>query len=303
MLMERVARMYYEHGLTHQEIANALGLSRVRVTRLLANARASGVVEITVHVSDSLFADEERLLVAQYNLKQAWIAPNVPNVAKATKAFATVGAEGLSQLIEKNSVVGLCLSTAVALVAGQFPNRPLGATFVPVAGSSSGLTNRASANELALHFAERTNSRAFHLPVSLLAASAEAARLARSDPGVSETLSLAAKADILVAGVGGIEPGQGILLSSLPETDRQILIDRKAVGDLAGRFFDRDGQLVDGPIDDRVVGLSLDSLRAIPTRVAIARGEKRVSALRAALTSGLINMLITDIDTARGLLA
>lgn len=295
--------MYYEHGLTHQEIANALGLSRVRVTRLLADARASGIVEITVHGSDSLFADEERDLVAQYNLKQAWIAPNVPNEAKATKAFATVGAEGLCQLIEKDSVVGLCLSTAVALVASQFPSLQLGATFVPVAGGSSGLANRASPNELASLFAERTHGRAFHLPAPLLAASAESARLARSDPGVSETLSLAAKADLLICGIGGIEPGQGILLSSFSNNDRQALVDRKAVGDLAGRFFDRDGQLVDGPLNDRVVGLSLDSLRAIPTRVAIARGEKRVPALRAALTSGLSNILITDIDTARTLLA
>ena len=42
MLLGRVARMYYEHGLTHQEIANALGLSRIRVTRLLAEARDKG---------------------------------------------------------------------------------------------------------------------------------------------------------------------------------------------------------------------------------------------------------------------
>lgn len=303
MLLGRVARMYYEHGLTHQEIADTLGVSRIRVTRLLAEARETGVVEIIVHVEESLFADDERDLAAAFGLRQVWISPSVADEQKAARAFASVGAEALAAKLEPDAVVALGLSTAVALVAEEFPEQPLAASFVPVAGSVSGLVNGANPHELALAFARRTNGRAFHLPAPLLAASPEAAAASLADPGVREVLELAARADTLVAGIGGTARGQGLLLSSLGDAEREHLLADGAVGDLAGRFFDADGEAVHGALDARVVGLGLDELRAIPNRLGIARGETKLAALRTALSSGLVNLLVTDSDTARALLA
>ena len=82
MLLGRVARMYYELGMTHQEIATALGLSRIRVTRLLAEARAQGIVEITVHSDEPLFADEQRALTDRFGLAQAWLSPSLGDPQK-----------------------------------------------------------------------------------------------------------------------------------------------------------------------------------------------------------------------------
>jgi DNA-binding transcriptional regulator LsrR (DeoR family) len=302
MLLGRVAQMYYGHGLTHQEIADALGLSRVRVTRLLSEARETGVVEIIVHATESVFAEEERALVDRYGLKQVWIAPNVTESTKADKAFATTGAESLSQLLDKGSVVAVGLSTAVALVVQELPARQLGASFVPLAGSSAGLTTGSNPHELALELAARTGGRAFHLPAPLLTATAEGARSAYANPGVRDVLEQAAAANVMVAGIGGMEAGQGILLGSLTETDRQDLLERGAVGDVAGRFFDRDGQPVQGPLDERIVGVRLEDLQRIPARMAITRGATKVAPLRGALAGRVVNMLVTDIDTARALL-
>ncbi|MGG7465815.1 MULTISPECIES: sugar-binding transcriptional regulator [unclassified Plantibacter] len=303
MLLGRVARMYYEHGLTHQEIANALGLSRIRVTRLLAEARDKGLVEIIVHVEESLFADEERDLSARYGLLQAWVAPSVPDSAKADRAFATVGADALGSVIEKDAVVALGLSTAVALVVREVPQRQLGARFVPLAGGASGLVNGANPHEIALSLGTKTGGQAFYLPAPLLAVSAEAARTATADPGVADVLGLAAKADLLVAGLGGSEAGQGLLLGSLDERQHAELRALGAVGDLAGRFFDAEGRAVTGELDERVVGLTLTQMQQIPHRLVIARGASKVDALRVALENGLVNMLVTDAATAATLLA
>jgi DNA-binding transcriptional regulator LsrR (DeoR family) len=302
MLLGRVAQMYYGHGLTHQEIADALGLSRVRVTRLLSEARETGVVEIIVHATESVFAEEERALVGAYGLKQAWIAPTVPEAVKADKALAAVGAEALSQLIDKGTVVALGLSTTVALVVRDLPHRQLSASFVPLAGSSAGLTTGSNPHELALELAARTEGRAFHLPAPLLAATAEGAQSAYADPGVRDVLERAAAADVLVAGLGSMDPGHGILLGALAPGERQDLLDRGAAGDLAGRFFDQDGEAVGGPLDDRVVGVQLEQIRQIPARMVIARGAVKIGPLKGALAGQLINMLVTDIDTARALL-
>lgn len=150
MLMGRVARLYYEHGLTHQEIADTLGLSRIRVTRLLAEARSSGMVEITVRATDTLFADEEVALSAAYGVGQVWIAPDSGDRAKAERAFASVGAEAVASLLEPGTVTTVGVSAAVARVAAALPITQIGGEFVPACGSTAGLTTGANGHESAL---------------------------------------------------------------------------------------------------------------------------------------------------------
>lgn len=303
MLMGRVARMYYELGLTHQEIADTLGLSRVRVTRLLAEARESGMVEIIVHVEESLFAAEEQALLSRFGLRQAWIAPSIDDPVKAARAMATVGADALASVIDKDTTVAMGLSTAVAAVVEAFPTRSLGARFVPLTGSSSGLANGASPHELTLALARRTGGSAFHLPAPLVAASAQAAESAYADPGVRDVLARAAEATTVIAGIGSTRDTRGLLFGSLSDEERAALLEAGAIGDIGGRFFDAAGAPVRGALDHRVVGLDLDQLRAIPHRLAIAAGPSKLDALRVALSSGIVTMLVTDSNTAAGLLS
>ncbi len=74
------------------------------------------------------------------------------------------------------------------------------------------------------------------------------------------------------------------------------------VGDIAGRFFDRDGKLIEHEINHRVIGLTLDQFAAIPTRVVVAAGPAKVEPLLAAMQRHLLNVLITDASTAKALL-
>ena len=75
-MVGRVARLYYEHGLTHAEIASMLDVSRIKVTRMLADARRRGIVEITVHSDERPFADLEEALVERFGLQSAWVSPS-----------------------------------------------------------------------------------------------------------------------------------------------------------------------------------------------------------------------------------
>ena len=74
-MLGRVAALHYTHGLTHQKIADLLGLSRVQVTRMLAKAREEGVVEFKVHSDEQIFPEVQTALTRKYGLKQAWVGP------------------------------------------------------------------------------------------------------------------------------------------------------------------------------------------------------------------------------------
>jgi DNA-binding transcriptional regulator LsrR (DeoR family) len=80
------------------------------------------------------------------------------------------------------------------------------------------------------------------------------------------------------------------------------VIEHGAVGDLAGRFFDRDGQPVDDEWNQRVVGLTLEQISRIPTRVVAAGGQEKVEAILAAIRGRLVSVLITDEHVASALL-
>src|SRR3990170_1739202 len=115
-MLGRVARLHYEHGLTHQEIAELLGVSRVKVTRMLAEARRTGVVEIRIHADAHTFTEIESQLLRKFGLDHVWV---VPSVADADKQFAGLGiaaGHALRELVKPGATVAVGLSRAVSAV-------------------------------------------------------------------------------------------------------------------------------------------------------------------------------------------
>ena len=75
------------------------------------------------------------------------------------------------------------------------------------------------------------------------------------------------------------------------------------IGDTCGYWIGRDGQLVDHPLNRRVIGLAPDALRNVRTVILASGGLDKVTILRAALRHGSIGMLVTDERTAEAILA
>ena len=74
------------------------------------------------------------------------------------------------------------------------------------------------------------------------------------------------------------------------------------MGDILGHFFDLDGQPVACEVDQRIIALSLDQLRAMPTVVAVAGGSEKTEAVLGALRGSYANVLVTDAETAQAVL-
>ncbi|OLT05570.1 hypothetical protein BJF90_00375 [Pseudonocardia sp. CNS-004] len=159
--MGKVARLYYEHGLTHAEIAELQGLSRVKVTRLLADARRLGIVEIRVHSDDPPFAELEAALVQRYDLQRAWVAPDFgSDLERSTNSLGLVGAACLTELVPPAQRVAVGLSTSVASSVAHLRDTPAAdVEVVPVAGSRAGRSSVSNPGQLALGLAQRSTAR------------------------------------------------------------------------------------------------------------------------------------------------
>jgi lsr operon transcriptional repressor len=302
-MLGRVAALHYTHGLTHQKIADLLGLSRVQVTRLLAKAREEGIVEIRVHSDDAIFPDLQIAFSKKYQKTQVWIAPSFSDPKRTQVAIGAVAAEYLRGILKPGDTVAVGLSSTLDEIVPHLRGFEMDVLFVPALGSRPHGYGSVNPHEVASDLAQMVGGTTRHLPAPFLMSTAEAARVILQEPEVRETLDLARRANIGLYGVGGVEPGTGILVEKLGSSgELQSLLKQGAVGDMSGVYFDKDGKSIPSSAEDRIVGLRLNELLSIPHRIAVAGGKKKVRAIAAAAKAGIITTLITDIDTAQELL-
>ncbi|MEU6731525.1 sugar-binding domain-containing protein, partial [Nonomuraea wenchangensis] len=107
-----------------------------------------------------------------------------------------------------------------------------------------------------------------------------------------------------LVGIGSVQPSPLLRDSgnALAPADQDKLIAAHAVGDVCQRYFDSAGELIHSDLNSRVVGIDPEVLRAIPRRIGMAGGERKHAAIRAAISGGWVNVIITDVATARALI-
>ena len=128
----RAATLYYLDGLTQAEIASRLGVSRPTAGRLVARAKAKGLVRIEVVVPadmrDDLHADEERELEQRFGLTEAVVAGHGVDVGAPGRpaAFASVGRAAAALLMRRlspNDVLGFTWGPEQVAVATALTRR------------------------------------------------------------------------------------------------------------------------------------------------------------------------------------
>ena len=147
------------------------------------------------------------------------------------------------------------------------------------------------------------NARLFLLPAPLLASSPEMASAMRGESSISEIFQMAELASFTLVGIGSMHDSATVIKSGvLSRSDMFYLRMHNAVGDILCHFFDRDGALLQTPIEDRLISTPLDRLKAMRNVIGLAAGAQKVEAIRAALLGGFLDVLVTDEATATLLL-
>lgn len=303
-LAGKAARLYYEYDLTHNEVANLLNVSRIKVTRLLQQARREGMVVIRVNSEGAPFSELEVALSRQLVLSEVIVVPSFDDRTKARHAMSQATASYLQRVVRDGSVVALSLSATVAMVPDFiFGPRQAAVTFVAaVGGIRRGLAGM-SPNRPIDQLAELYSGSAVHLTGPAIAGTEKLAQALAEDPGVSRALNMAAAADVVVLGLGPVSgPVSLVEQGEMTPAELSRVVERGAVGDIAGRFFDAAGQPVADPWNQRVVGISLEQISRIPTRVVAAGGPEKIEAIIAAIRGRLVSVLVTDERVAQVLL-
>ena len=306
-LMVRVARMYYTEDRSQPDIAAALSISQARVSRLLKRAEQEQIVRITVSTPPGVFSEVEEALQQAYGLQLAIVVDAPAEEERLLHELGAAAAFYLETTLRSGDTVGIS-SWSASLLATVDALRPLpklaGVRVVQILGGMGNPSARVHAHRLTHRFASLVSGEAVPLPSPGLAGSAESARALREDPFVAETMSLFDHLSLALVGIGALEPSRLLASSGNAFSDRELAIlgEANAVGDIGLRFFDAKGCPVASPLDDRVVGIRLEQLKAVNRCVAIAGGIRKAEAIHGALRGGWVHVLVTDHATAEAML-
>lgn len=108
-LLTKAAWYYFMGKKTQQEISDILGVSRIRVIRLLEKANATGVVQFRLRENSARRMNIEKQLMERYGLKDAFVAPTVPGagIADVNDAIADAAAMYIANRMQPEAFINI----------------------------------------------------------------------------------------------------------------------------------------------------------------------------------------------------
>ena len=303
-LLARIAHRSFIDRRTQGEIASEFGLSRPKVQRLLDRARSAGVVEIHIDVPPGLDLDLESRLAETFHLAEAVVSSDQPDPESQRGAVARNAARYLERALHDGDVVAVSHGRDTGAIPRYFhPTATIDCVFASAMGGSSRVDVPTNPNEISQALAERCGGRAQSLYAPAYLESPALRRALLQHEAVTQTLEMAAGADVALVGIGGTDDACTMVRSGcLTIEEMTRLRAHGAVGDVLGNYVGIHGEHIKSPHSRRLIGLSIDELRQIETVVAVVSGDEKPLSILGVLNAGIIDVLIVDERNARAIL-
>jgi len=300
----RVAWMYYVEEMTQSEIASQLGIGRVTVIRLLADLRERNEIRFSIAQGIPECIALERTLQTAFGLRDAVVAPSSDPAADATVTVAAATGQYTSGMLRPGMRIGLGWGRTLYESLRFMSDAPV--PDLSVVSLLGGITKvrRFNPPEFAWRFATLFQAECYLMTAPAVVDSALTRQTLIDRCGLAEVFENAKTLDAVLLSVGDVTSGgTAYRYGVLPEEMRRRFVAMGAVGDLLFHYFDRDGRLIEDPIQQRVMSVPVETLRAVPQRILASGGAHKVEALLGALRLVAPTTLITDEHCARALLA
>lgn len=295
-LATKAAWYYYMEDNTQAQIAEVMGVSRAKVIRLLEEARAQGIVQFSFRKNDSQRISAEQLLIDRFGLKDAFVVPTPLDSSAINQSIAQGAAHYVSDHLREDGYLNIGYGDTVSRMLGFLAkNREESLNVVSLTGGVSYYLPTVGTTAYSMHL--------FLTPSPLVVSSRQVRDALLDEKSLQDVSTMTEYADMSVVGIGAAVEGATVLRNGiLNEGELTVLKMQGAVGDILNHFMDKDGNLIQTEIEDRVISTDLDKLRQLKNVVGVAGGKDKVTAIKAVLNGGYLNVLITDSDTAAELL-
>ncbi|WP_137132695.1 sugar-binding transcriptional regulator [Rhizobium sp. FY34] len=298
----RVAWLYFVGGLTQQDIADQLGLTRLRVNKILGQVRTDGSVVVDIRLPLANCIELEQKLTGKFGLSEVCVVPALEDEAEQQRVIGDAAGALLDRLLQNG--MGLGVGWGKTLKAGlrRLTPRPLSDSWVT--SVMGGLTRGSGSStfEVATGYARAISAECYYLTAPLYFPTAESREMLLSHYGISETMRRARSVDVALLSCGDMTARS--LLVNTPTVSENLasLLKAGAVGDILGVFLDADGRPVDHPLNERVLSLKPEDLKSVPHSILASGALYKLPILKAILKAGYVKCLVTDERCAAAIL-
>ncbi|MBP1807079.1 sugar-binding transcriptional regulator [Rubellimicrobium aerolatum] len=302
----RLAWMYFVDGLTQSEIAERLGVTRLRVNRGIGLAKGRGLVRVEMASPFAAALDLQARLVERWGLRFARVGLADRRTDDGHQAVAAALAYFLEDGLGRGAWSSIGVSWGSTIENAIRSLRPRHLPGLEVVSMIGGTMSGVSFNTfgVAANLAARLGARHSVLAAPIYFETQGMTEAVLASRPFREQLEKAGRVDLAILVTGDLSPRSYLVRDGLPvDVTLGELAGHGAVGDVLGQFLDREGRVIDHPINRRVVGVPVERLRAMREVVLAAAGAHKVPVIAAQLRAGLVHGLVTDDMTAELLLA
>ncbi len=301
----RAGWLYYVAGMTQDQIAAELGVSRQRAQRLVSRAMAEGLIHVRLNHRIGACLDLEASLRDRFGLDRVRVAPGLGAGADAVRAIAPAAAAELERFLRMPEPLVVALGTGRALrgmvdamVEIDAPQHRLVSLIGNIAPDGS-----ASFFDVVMRIADKVRAPHYPMPVPVISPTPEENAAFHALAPVQKVVELAKAADVVFVGVGQMSLDAPLLADGfVTRAELDEMQAAGASGEVAGWVFDSEGRYLDFGTNRRTGGVRVAPGLTRPS-IGIAAGASKVPAIYGAIKSKIINGLVTDEPTAIALLA
>ncbi|TFE30751.1 sugar-binding transcriptional regulator [Cohnella luojiensis] len=298
------AKLYYQLDYSQNEIADALGVSRPTVSRLLQQAKAEGIVTIEIKDPTEDVEVLRNMLRERFQLKNVVVAFTPTYEENVVKRYiGQAAASYLNELAKDGDTIGASWGSTMYQVALQLKAKSLVNSFVvQLNGGVSDADVRISPSEIVHLFGKSFNVTPYFMYLPAIVDHILVKQSMLTDRHIRRVMDMGKSANIAVFTAGSPTPDSVLINSNYFREDELEIIKTKAVGDICSRYYDSNGVICLPSLDERTVGIELADLRTKEHSILVAGGPSKVNAIYGALRGKYGNTLVTDQITAKALL-
>lgn len=302
-LAARAGWLYYNGGMTQDQIASELNVSRQRAQRLVARALSDGLVRVRIEHPIRECMELERELRQRFGLVVARVAPSLPEGVDPVRAISSTAASEIERIFANPEPLVVALGTGRTLRSAVEDMQVSDCSRHKLVSLIGNVAPDGSASffEVIMRIAEKTHAPHYPMAMPVVAESHEARELYHAMRHVIATRELAKQADISIVGCGqmGLEAPM-VKDGFMTPAEMKEMTDAGAVGEIVGWMYDENGHYLEDGQNALATGVRLPQ-NSNPV-VCIAAGQSKYMPLRSALRGGIISGLVTDERTAKALL-
>ena len=301
----RAGWLYYVAGNTQDEIAQKLKISRQTAQRLVALAITAKLIKVRLDHPIAACLNLADGLAKRFGLHYCDVVPSDPNSTSTVLGIAEAAAAYLERVLRAPAPTILALGTGRTIRASVDQLPPMDCPQHKIVSLVGNIAPDGSASfyDVITRISDTIKAPHFPMPVPVVASAIDEKTVLLKLKPVKHVIELAKQADVTMVGVGDLGEHAPLFEDGfITRDDLRALRKAGAVGEIVGWAFDRDGEILKGLTNERVVSVPVRKGSPANT-IGVALGPHKLPAIKAALQGELIRSLITDESTAAALLA